>query len=175
MIYQGQAFYGSETTLGNEMVVNGTFTGNATGWTLGAGWAYGTNNVAKTGVGVGTLTQTAALTIVAGQWYKVTLTISGFTSGSLAVALGGTTSPNTFAENGVFVLWIKSTDTTSLIVTPAATTTLNVDDVSVKPLISGNPSSYSSIAIKTTLAAFANVKERNLVVDGTLVTLLSKN
>ena len=31
-----------------ELVTNGDFTGNATGWTLGAGWSYDDNNVLHT-------------------------------------------------------------------------------------------------------------------------------
>lgn len=30
---------------GTELVTNGSFSGSATGWTLGTGWAYGSNNV----------------------------------------------------------------------------------------------------------------------------------
>lgn len=32
-------------TVGSELVVNGNFTGNANGWTLGQGWSYNVNNV----------------------------------------------------------------------------------------------------------------------------------
>lgn len=34
--------------LGTELVTNGSFTGNANGWSLGANWAYGSNNVVHT-------------------------------------------------------------------------------------------------------------------------------
>lgn len=33
-----------DAVLGPQLIVNGNFNGNATGWTLGAGWAYGSNN-----------------------------------------------------------------------------------------------------------------------------------
>ncbi len=39
------------SAIGAEMVSNGSFTGNANGWTLGAGWAYNSNNVNFTLVG----------------------------------------------------------------------------------------------------------------------------
>lgn len=36
---------GSGSGLGSELVTNGTFTGSASGWTLGDGWTYNSNNV----------------------------------------------------------------------------------------------------------------------------------
>lgn len=36
---------------GYDLVTNGTFTGNANGWTLGNGWSYGTNNITYTPFG----------------------------------------------------------------------------------------------------------------------------
>ena len=38
------------TPTGAELVTNGTFTGNSTGWTEGAGWTYGANNEVATAV-----------------------------------------------------------------------------------------------------------------------------
>lgn len=35
----------AENSLGDELVVNGTFTGNANSWTLGSGWSYGANKI----------------------------------------------------------------------------------------------------------------------------------
>jgi hypothetical protein len=37
-----------DEVLGAELITNGSFTGNATGWTLGTGWAYGSNNATFT-------------------------------------------------------------------------------------------------------------------------------
>lgn len=42
---------GSGAQLGEELITNGSFTGNADGWTLGDGWTYNSNNVLWTGLG----------------------------------------------------------------------------------------------------------------------------
>jgi hypothetical protein len=62
-------------SLGAELVTNGTFTGSATGWTLGTNWAYGTNNVVLTldGATEGDLTQTLS-GIETGATYQVSWT-----------------------------------------------------------------------------------------------------
>lgn len=39
----------ASVNLGSELLTNGTFTGNANGWTLQSGWAYNNNNVIFTG------------------------------------------------------------------------------------------------------------------------------
>lgn len=74
--------------LGPELTTNGTFTGSATGWTLGAGWAYGTNDVVHTPGSTATLSQSTVVP-TAGQYYQVVVSISAQTAGALIVELGG--------------------------------------------------------------------------------------
>lgn len=72
-----------------DLVTNGAFTGNATGWTLGAGWAYGTNNVAAT-LADTAMTQTpASPTILAGVSYKLVFDVTA-SAGSVIASVGGT-------------------------------------------------------------------------------------
>lgn len=72
-----------------DLVTNGAFTGNATGWTLGADWAYGTNNVAAT-LSSAAMTQTpAAPTILAGISYSLVFDATA-TAGSVTASVGGT-------------------------------------------------------------------------------------
>jgi hypothetical protein len=77
----------SVITLGAELIINGGFDGNATGWTLGGGWSYNNNNVlfnyASTN---GELTQSGGLSD--GTSYRVSVTIGG-TLGSVAIQLHG--------------------------------------------------------------------------------------
>jgi hypothetical protein len=65
----------SAATLGLEMVINGSFTGNANGWNLGQNWAYGASNVVLTldGATEGLLSQTIP-GIVSGELYLVSWT-----------------------------------------------------------------------------------------------------
>lgn len=75
--------------LGDELVNNGTFSGNANGWTLGTNWAYGTNNACATSADVGeTLSQ--GIDIVIGKYYYVVYTIENYAAGDVRVELGAT-------------------------------------------------------------------------------------
>lgn len=82
----------------SELLTNGTFTGNANSWTLGTGWAYGTNNVAATAASA-TLSQTKAdmvgsgATWTSGKLYELGLTISSCSAGYLTY--GTSTGPST--------------------------------------------------------------------------------
>lgn len=81
------------------VVTNGALTGNATGWTLGAGWAYGTNNAAATLANTA-MEQTIAL--LPGVSYSLVFTTTR-TAGSVQASVGGTngavrSTANTFTE-----------------------------------------------------------------------------
>jgi len=78
------------SVLGSELVTNGTFTGSATGWTLGSGWTYGTNNVSYDGVAITLMSQ--AMSTVAGIMYKIEFDISGSTGAQLSFRFTGTSS-----------------------------------------------------------------------------------
>ena len=83
---------GNFNAIGSELLTNGGFTGSATGWTLGAGWAYGSNKITCTPGSSGGFAQTG-LTITATQTYKVTVVTSGRTAGYLQCVMGGVTGP----------------------------------------------------------------------------------
>jgi hypothetical protein len=73
-------------TTGTELVTNGSFTGSATGWSLGTGWAYGTNNVVAV-TASGGLIQT--ISTITGKYINVKTTATT-TNGPLKVQVGGT-------------------------------------------------------------------------------------
>lgn len=86
--FKFQAKVGSTTVL-----TNGTFTGNANSWTLGADWTYGANAVAAVAADT-TLKQAKAdmgTPWTSGVVYEVIFTISGYAAGSLQV--GTNTDP----------------------------------------------------------------------------------
>lgn len=123
----------------SEMVANGTFTGNATGWTEGSGWAYSANTEPKSGAGVGTLSQAlASMTIgfVKGQNYllnyDVTLTVA---TGGLTPSMCGDTGTavaDTDAHTNVAELLTCSAATGDLTFTPGNTALRGtVDNVSL--------------------------------------------
>jgi hypothetical protein len=77
---------------GLEKITNGSFTGAATGWTLGTGWTYGTNNVVKASGAVNTLSQlygTMVSAPVVGETYLLQPEIISILGGSLIPSVGG--------------------------------------------------------------------------------------
>ena len=66
----------------NDLAFNGSFTGNADGWALGTGWAYGSNKVAKTAGTAANLSQNVLDILEAGRTYIVTFTATR-TAGTL--------------------------------------------------------------------------------------------
>ena len=135
---QGVLSTGNISTVGANLApYNGTFTGAATGWTLGSGWAYGTNNVVRTATaGAATLAPTTALTVVQGAIYRVSYTLSSMSgaNATLTASIGGVSaSAKTVA--GTYADFITTTSTGNLAFTPTGANPENlavtIDDVSV--------------------------------------------
>lgn len=112
-----------------ELVTNGTFTGSATGWTLGSGWAYGTNSGDKTGDGTAAMSQ--AITVVAGQTYWLFWEVTSFTAGTSVTPSIGGTDGTAITGTGVYIDVITATNTTALKFTPTNTVRCVIDNVSV--------------------------------------------
>lgn len=123
-----------EFDLGAELVTNGTFTGSATGWTLGTNWAYETNDVRATAAAAGqTLSQTIA-SLAVGSFYYVSYTISSYSAGDVRVTLGGTNG-TTRNANGTYTELIQVAAGTTLSFERVTTNfSGDIDDVSVKLL-----------------------------------------
>lgn len=81
-----------------EHLTNGSFTGSATGWTLGTGWVYAANAVTHTPGSDGALSQTVE-SIPHRRCINVDYTISGRTSGSISSFYAGELIAST-AGNG---------------------------------------------------------------------------
>jgi len=119
----------------------GFFTGSATGWTLGAGWAYGTNNIVKT-AGTGTAGDTTWAATV-GYIYELTFTVSGWSTGAnrtLTPSVGGVNG-TAISADGTYVQYITATTTGGLLFTPTGTDATNVgltlDGVYIKRSLQG--------------------------------------
>lgn len=85
------------------LVTNGTFTGAATSWTLGAGWAYGTNNIAHTPGSTATAAQD--VTVVSGRLYRLTFTLTG-SAGTVTPALGAATGAAATGAAATYVQYL---------------------------------------------------------------------
>jgi hypothetical protein len=117
-----------------ERITNGTFTGNASGWTLGAGWTYSSNSVSHSSNGINALTQ--SVSVVVGERYEVSFTISNLTVGTVTVSLGGV-SLGTYSANGTYTARIVILSTTAISFVPSNTARLTIDNVSAKLLTGG--------------------------------------
>lgn len=117
----------------DNIVLNGAITGNANSWTLGANWSYSANNVCHAGVGAGPLEQSLSPWLLVNKSYRVTVTITGRTAGTLDVSIGGGT-PNTLSTNAVHEFFLTTPDPLThngIKLQASATFDGCVDDISV--------------------------------------------
>lgn len=82
----GGIYEWAPATSASELVTNGSFTGSATGWTLGTNWAYGANNAAAT-LSDAALSQSITLEPMAYYILECDITQA---AGSVQISLGGT-------------------------------------------------------------------------------------
>ena len=98
-------------------------------WTKGTGITIGSGTCNFTAVADGvTLSRASILTV--GKYVKVTYAVSGYTSGGIAVVVGGTVG-TTRNANGTYTEFIKCGATTTMAWKAVGTTTLSIDDDSV--------------------------------------------
>lgn len=81
-----------EPTFENENfnIVNETFTGSATGWTLGAGWSYSSDGIVCVAGTTNTVEQ-GSLVFLAGYTYRIIINIEGAYSGYIEPSIGANT------------------------------------------------------------------------------------
>lgn len=128
------------TTLGSEILTNGSFTGSATGWTVGSGWAYSANTVLKNSNGTATLTQNVSLYLQ--REYLLTYVISNWTVGSVTPTVGGFTCPTVSSNTpSPHECRFVATSSAALTFTPTNTARFTIDTISLKPLIGTNTKS----------------------------------
>jgi len=117
--------------VGSDLVTNGAFTGNATGWTLESGWAYDSNNVTVTNGAINNLCARSITTVV-GKLYKVSVGCTAYTDGSVG-ALSNATSVrgNELTGTGTSTLVFEATSTSTTVgaITLTAGSDYTVDNI----------------------------------------------
>ena len=149
------AAIGSQATIsGAELLSNGTFDSDLTGWTGGTGgnWIWSAGKALHNYEGVAALAQNIA--VAGGYAYQISFTIGGRTAGSVTVSLGGVTLANpaggtTFSQNAIYVLTLVASGTSiqSFAVTPIDQFDGSVDALSCKGIA----------GLTTTATLFANL------------------
>lgn len=156
------------SSLGSDLVTNGSFTGNAAGWTLTSGWTYNSNAVDKDSDGTTTLSQDIGADISFGAWL-VTYTISNYSVGSVTPQIG-TDVGSTMNADGTYSTYIYSQNGGNLIFTPTNTARFTIDTISVKRVLAtidviGGSNPTTGTFLPRTPAIFFT--------DGTLPTAIS--
>jgi len=124
---------GDASTATNEVILNGGFAGSTANWGFGAGWAYGANNIIATATSSNL--QQNSVVFNNTKTYKITIDISGWTSGSISrLQIGGESVPNTAIDsNGSHVFYhnptVNSTQNLYIVVSGFSAT---IDNISIK-------------------------------------------
>jgi len=136
----------STAPLGSELVTNGTFDSDLSGWTIGgtgSGWSWDAGKAKHTTGNTDTLYQNISITN--GTTYQVEITISGRTAGSISLNIGGVyiydfgtaTALNT---NTTYKRSLNASGTglQTLTITPTSDFNGSIDNITVKAIISSS-------------------------------------
>lgn len=146
MTIGGNVVVADTSTVGAEKCLNTGFTGNATSWTLGAGWAYSSNNVLHTAGNTGTLSQDCGE--VAGETYLLSYDIGSWHVGFITASVGSTSAiPN--ATNATFKKIITAQDTGDVTLTPSSDFDGTIDNVSLKKITGGQLTTIGNVGVGT--------------------------
>ena len=144
-------------TLGSEQAPALT-TGN---WTMGTGWQYLTtpDRLDKNIDGTGTVTPTAATTIVAGVTYKVVITVDSISGSTATYTVGGATG-TTLAAATTYTDYLTASTTAKFILTPVATgLRMTISVISIMPLTdaTGDLSVDGNLVVKSPASFSDNI------------------
>lgn len=130
----GKIYEWAPTTSAAELVTNGTFTGSATGWTVGAGWAYGANAVTAT-LSNGALSQ--SITLPANSFSLISFVTTAFAAGTMAVTVGGVsvTGLSAIASNATWTGTFFNAGGAKTLAFTGTGLTITLDSVSVTQML----------------------------------------
>ena len=131
----------SVASFGTELVTNGSFTDSATGWMLGTGWVYGTDNVTVNADAAGALTQSISVVDGVSYYLEFTAQLSAANNALLGVSLGSVSAAaiartdTTSEQSYAVMLTADTTGTVDLAFSVTAlsgTGTITLDNISLK-------------------------------------------
>jgi len=141
----------STATLGAELVTNGAFTSDLSGWTdSGSSWSWVAGTALHTPGSASTLSQN--ITVTSGNTYYIELTITGRTAGTISVSVGSVSmvdsgSTTTFGSNTTYkkTLVAAASGAVSLTLTPTSTFDGAIDAIIVKNVTLGSAKAVNVI------------------------------
>lgn len=125
-----------------DQITNGTFGGNANGWTLQTGWAYNSGHVTKSATAnTVSILQALQTALIQTAIYEVKFTISNYGgSGTVQAAIGlgaGASFGTQVSANGTYTQYIKcSSSNASFEIFGTAAFTGDIDTISLKQIAS---------------------------------------
>lgn len=148
-----------------QCATNGNFTTD-TGWTKGSGWTIGAGVATATGAISTAIEQNAGVTLIHGQSYTVTMTITR-SAGSLTASVGGTAG-TARSSSGTYVETIIA-GSSQVIAFTGSGFTGTLDSVTVAPAVSAgydiqNPNLYTVNGTALTFATAPPVGTNNIYV-----------
>ncbi len=120
-----------EGTLGTELVTNGNFATNLTGWT-GTNWSWSSGTALHTAGATASLSQSSTAGVI-GDTYKVEFTISAATVGSVRMYFGGVWG-GLKSTNATHTEYITATSVDTFLIEPTSDFDGKIDSVSVKKI-----------------------------------------
>lgn len=127
-LVSGKNYILTYTISGVSYVTNGNFDTNSD-WTLGGGWSISSGKAIAAGATSNDISQTTPETIVSGQEYIVTITVTR-TAGNLTMTLGGGAAGATINTNGTFTQTLTA-GATQIFNINATSFTGTVDNISI--------------------------------------------
>ena len=132
----------SSATLGPELITNGGFTSDLSGWTdSGSSWSWSAGTALHTAGSASALTQNVAVTN--GSTYQIEFTITGRTAGSISIALGAVSAIDWgvtagFTSSAKRTLIAGASGSVALVVTPTSDFNGSLDTVTLKLVTLGS-------------------------------------
>ncbi len=134
----------STATLGSDLVTNGAFTSDLSGWTdSGSSWSWVAGVAQHTPGSASTLSQN--VTVTSGNTYQITIVISGRSAGSVSFTLGSVpmvdySTTSAWSANGTFRRTLVATASGSVTLTITPTTAFDgaIDSISVQNVSLGS-------------------------------------
>ena len=129
-----QGLIKSTNEIGPELVTNGDFNTD-TDWTKGTGWSIGEDKANCDGTQTSNSDIAQGLTTQSGKSYKITYTISEYTSGSIFVRLNSGNTTTSQSSVGTFTGYLSGENGTQISLRANADFIGSIDNVSVKEVI----------------------------------------
>ena len=169
--YKNGKLYSVKPTpaFGSELVTNGDFSSDSD-WTKGTGWSI-SGGKANASSATSDFTQSISFTL--GKTYKVTYTISNYSSGSVRVLLGAYIAGTTRNSNGTFTDLITPTNSSSnslFYLEALSGFNGSIDNVSVKEITNIGDFDFSRSSSATRVNSEGLIETAQIVSTTELVT-----